>query len=195
MLFPLLCYSKSRVIFEFLQNRSQSLQFSYDPGMKLVGVDTGGTFTDLVFFDGNAISVWKIPSTPDDPARAVLEGLARFPKDAPVIHGSTVATNAFLERKGARVIFYTTKGFEDLIEIGRQARGSLYDLGWERDPPLVQRRDRIGVQERIGPDGKVITPLGRVRKRKSGSIAVGFLHSYANPAHEKEVARQLGGGR
>ncbi len=160
--------------------------------MRLVGVDTGGTFTDLVFLVDGAISAWKIPSTPDDPARAVLEGIARFGNTGRIVHGSTVATNTFLERKGARVVFYTTEGFEDLVEIGRQNRGKLYDLDWTREPPLVPRKDRIGVRERIGPDGKVIVPLGRISKRK-GTLAVGFLHSYANPEHERAAARRLGG--
>jgi N-methylhydantoinase A len=164
--------------------------------MRVVGVDTGGTFTDLILFDGRTVRTHKVLSTPRDPARAVLEGLrALGALDAQVVHGSTVATNAFLERRGARVALVTTRGFEDLLEIGRQARGSLYDLFWSPPEPLVPRARRYGVRERIGPDGRVLVPLDRaaVRRIRERHVAVCFLHSYANPAHERAVARLLPG--
>jgi N-methylhydantoinase A len=162
--------------------------------MRVVGVDTGGTFTDFILFDGRDIRTHKVLSTPDDPSRAVLQGLREIGAlDADVVHGSTVATNAFLERKGARVALLTTKGFEDLLEIGRQERGSLYDLMWERPEPLVPRSRRFGVRERMDAKGRVITPidLAAVRKIRADHVAVCFLHSYANPKHERAAGRIL----
>jgi N-methylhydantoinase A len=165
--------------------------------VRILGVDTGGTFTDFVCFDRGTLLTHKILSTPDDPSRAVLEGLRALGGLGDLVrHGSTVATNAFLERKGARVTLVTTKGFEDLLEIGRQERGSLYDLDWERPEPLVPRSRRVGIRERVGPDGTVITPLDRTalrRLRVADAVAVCFLHSYANPAHERLAGRLLPG--
>jgi N-methylhydantoinase A len=162
--------------------------------MRVVGVDTGGTFTDFILFDGREIRTHKVLSCPDDPSRAVLQGLRELGAlDAEVVHGSTVATNAFLERKGARVTLLTTKGFEDLLEIGRQERGSLYDLMWERPEPLIPRSRRIGVRERIDAKGRVVLPidLAAVQKIRADHVAVCFLHSYANPKHERAVGRIL----
>lgn len=162
--------------------------------MRVVGIDTGGTFTDFILFDGRRIRTHKVLSTPDDPSRAVIEGLRELGAlRAEVIHGSTVATNAFLERKGARLTLVTTRGFEDILEIGRQERGSLYDLRWERPEPLVPRSRRIGVRERIDAAGRVIVPLDRasLRRIQGEHVAVCFLHSYANPAHEREAGRIL----
>src|SRR5882672_9675083 len=164
--------------------------------MRVVGVDTGGTFTDFILFDGRRIRTHKVLSTPDDPSRAVLQGLRELgAEDAEVVHGSTVATNAFLERKGARLTLVTTKGFEDQLEIGRQERGSLYDLNWERPEPLIPRSRRIGVRERMDVHGRVIVPLDReaLRRIKAGNVAVCFLHSYANPKHEREAGKILKG--
>ncbi len=163
--------------------------------MAIVGVDTGGTFSDLVLFDGRSVRVAKVLSTPDDPSRAVLEGLRELGAlDAEVVHGSTVATNAFLERKGAPVTLLTTAGFEDVLEIGRQARGSLYDLGWVRPEPLVPASRRHGIRERIDFRGRELAPLDRaaLRRHRGRNVAVCFLHSYANPAHEREARRILG---
>ncbi|MEZ4483576.1 MAG: hydantoinase/oxoprolinase N-terminal domain-containing protein [Syntrophotaleaceae bacterium] len=100
------------------------------PPTRLLGVDTGGTFTDLVLLDGPAVRTYKLPSTPDDPSRAVLEGVRHLlgEKQGLVFHGSTVATNALLEGKGAKVTLVTTAGFGDLLQIGRQNRGQLYAL-------------------------------------------------------------------
>jgi len=164
--------------------------------MRVVGVDTGGTFTDFILFDGRRIRTHKVLSTPDDPSRAVLQGLRDLgATDAEVVHGSTVATNAFLERKGARLTLVTTKGFEDLLEIGRQERGALYDLMWTRPEPLIPRSRRIGVRERIDAKGRVVTPLdvAALRKVRAEHLAVCFLHSYANPAHERAAGRILKG--
>jgi N-methylhydantoinase A len=163
---------------------------------RVVGVDTGGTFTDFVLVEGGGIRVHKVLSTPDDPSRAVLQGLRELGAlDAQVVHGSTVATNAFLERKGARVTLVTNAGFEDLLEIGRQARGSLYDLDWERPEPLVPASRRIGVRGRIDASGREVEPLDVAALRKlrgRADVAVCFLHSYANPAHERAARRAIG---
>jgi N-methylhydantoinase A len=164
--------------------------------MRVVGIDTGGTFTDFILFGGRTIRTHKVLSTPDDPSRAVLQGLRELGAlDAEIVHGSTVATNAFLERKGARLTLVTTKGFEDLLEIGRQERGSLYDLNWERPEPLIPRSRRIGVRERMDARGRVVTPLDRaaLRRIRAEHAAVCFLHSYANPKHEREAGRILKG--
>jgi N-methylhydantoinase A len=162
--------------------------------MRVVGIDTGGTFTDFVLFDGLQIRAHKVLSTPRDPSIGVLQGLREIGAlDAEVVHGSTVATNCFLERKGARVALVTTKGFEDLLEIGRQDRGALYDLMWERPEPLVPRSRRYGVRERIDARGRVVVPLDRaaLRRIREQHVAVCFLHSYANPKHEREAGRIL----
>lgn len=167
-----------------------------------IGVDTGGTFTDFVAVTRGRRVTLKLPSTPAAPERAVLEGLARLgvgPRTR-VRHGSTVATNALLERKGARVTFVTTEGFEDLLEIGRQERPDIYALDPRRDPPLVPRSRRVGYRERTGPDGESwIRPtaadarrlLARVRETRPESIAVGLLHSYAYPLREAAIGRGL----
>src|SRR5579862_2344808 len=119
-----------------------------------IGVDTGGTFTDCVVFEGGKIKILKVFSTPADPSEAIVEGVFKLAAGHPcfpaleVIHGTTVGTNSLLERRGARVALVTTKGFEDLLEIGRQARPDLYDLTVQQQPPLVPRPLRIGVNER-----------------------------------------------
>jgi N-methylhydantoinase A/oxoprolinase/acetone carboxylase beta subunit len=169
----------------------------------VVGIDTGGTFTDLAAIVGGELRVHKLPSTPDDPATAVIAGLKAIlngvPADA-VTYSSTVATNALLEKKGARVALFVDAGFEDLIEIGRQNRTDLYALAPERPEPLVPRALRIGVGGRTYFDGKIASPLtnselARVRKlaERSGAeaFAVCLLHSYANPASENAIARAL----
>lgn len=170
--------------------------FCSDRSVRIAGVDTGGTFTDLVLFDGRSVRVHKVLSTPDDPSRAVLQGLRELGAvDVQVVHGSTVATNAFLERKGAKVTLLTTAGFEDVLEIGRQNRGSLYDLQWTRPEPLVPAARRVGIRERMDAKGRVLVPLdvAALRKHRGKNVAVCFLHSYANPAHERAAKRLLGG--
>ena len=166
----------------------------------LLAVDTGGTFTDLVLLHDGTITTLKVPSTPADPAQAVLDGIRELVGEgAPfrLLHGSTVATNALLERRGARVVLVTNEGFEDVIEIGRQDRPQLYALVGHRLPPLVDRDDRLGIPGRLGPLGEEIAPLDRgalaglakeIAARGAESIAISLLHSYANAAHERAVA-------
>ena len=168
-----------------------------------IAIDTGGTFTDCVYRIGSRIDVLKLPSTPDDPSRAILEAVSRICKLVPaatieVRHGTTVATNALLERKGARVAFITTAGFEDTLAIARQARPDLYDWNHHRPAPITDLC--FGVPERIGPSGEILlapTPAtldqlrSAIRKSKAKSIAVSLLFSFANPAHEQAVARAL----
>ena len=167
-----------------------------------MGVDTGGTFTDFVALVGGRVVAFKQPSTPVAPERAVLEGLRRLGanRGTRVRHGSTVATNALLERKGARVTFVTNAGFEDLLEIGRQDRPDIYALAPRRVPPLVPAARRIGVPERLGPRGErwrtaTARELGRVAARvratRPEAVAVGLLHAYAAPRREAAIARAL----
>ena len=173
------------------------------PAATAVGVDTGGTFTDVVAWRGGRRVAFKLPSTPREPAAAVLAALARAGADRTtrVRHGSTVATNALLERKGARVTLVTTAGFEDVLEIGRQDRPDIYALQPARIPPLVPRARRLGARERLAAGGKVVTPLTdrevasivrRVRATRPEAIAVGLLHAWSAPAHERRLTRALG---
>jgi len=166
------------------------------------GVDTGGTFTDFVRFGPDGLSVHKQRSTPDDPARAILSGIDQLAGTATVdvVHGSTVATNAVLERKGARVALVTTEGFEDVLRIGRQTRPELYNIFVPPPRPLVDPNLTFGVVERLDAAGRMLMPLDaaaierlatELGTRKVDIIAVCFLHSYLNPAHEIEVAARL----
>jgi len=167
----------------------------------VVAVDTGGTFTDFVVLRTGTIQVHKRASTPTNPALAVLEGLRELlgrEEEFVLAHGSTVATNALLERRGARTAWITNRGFEDLIEIGRQNRPQLYALVGERPPPLVAADDRFGLSGRILSDGSEESPLVAEEMealaeglRHIESLAIGLLHSYANPAHEDTVAEAL----
>ncbi|MGE0700711.1 MAG: hydantoinase/oxoprolinase family protein [Hyphomicrobiaceae bacterium] len=172
-----------------------------------VGVDSGGTFTDicLVAEDGSAIRVWKVPSTPDDPSTAiaagVLEGLteAASAKPADVVsfgHGTTVATNALIQGRGARTGLLTTDGFRDLLEIGRQRRPHLYDLQCDKPPLLVPRDLRKEVPERMRHDGRVEKPLDEAAVRRVAgelkaagveAVAVMLLYAYLDPRHEARV--------
>jgi N-methylhydantoinase A/oxoprolinase/acetone carboxylase beta subunit len=168
-----------------------------------VGVDTGGTFTDLVAIVDGILRVHKVLSTPDDPATAVISGLEAMLAGArpdQVTYSSTVATNSLLEKKGARVAIITNAGFEDLIEIGRQNRDDLYALAPSRPEPLVPRALRIGVAERTLFDAKILLPLTRAElervlrvARHSGAqaFAICLLHSYANPKSENTLERSL----
>jgi N-methylhydantoinase A len=168
----------------------------------ILAVDTGGTFTDVVALVDGRLLVRKVPSTPDDPARAVLEGVRQLAPSGPqvLVHGSTVGTNTLLERTGARVGLVTNRGFEDVLEIGRQNRPQLYALVGHRPPPLVERRDRHGIAGRLGPDGEEEEPvdpreLQALPDRLQGceTVAICLLHSYADPDHEERVAAALGG--
>jgi len=167
-----------------------------------VGVDTGGTFTDFVVIRDGKIEIFKELSTPRQPDDAIMQGLERLESSSvkEVIHGSTVATNALLERKGARTALLTTEGFEDVIIIGRQTRRELYNIFVTRPDPLVPDGLRFGVRERMLYDGSVEQPLDQshlqtlideVQKRDVESIAVSFLYSFANTAHEDIVLAAL----
>ncbi|HEX5474108.1 MAG TPA: hydantoinase/oxoprolinase family protein [Vicinamibacterales bacterium] len=168
-----------------------------------IGVDTGGTFTDFVLLHEGKLRVFKVRSTPGDPSAAIgegLEDLGRSPAKRDIVHGSTVATNAILERKGARVALVMTQGFEDVLAIGRQTRRDLYDVFVEAPKPLVSRDDTIGLPERMLHDGTVLVPLGgadlddlvgRLRAIQPEAVALCLLHSYANPAHEQRVTSHL----
>ncbi len=167
-----------------------------------VGIDTGGTFTDIVRLDERGITVHKLRSTPDDPSRALLAGINQIAAgaDAEITHGSTVATNAVLERKGARVALITTAGFEDVLAIGRQTRAALYDFQVKAPRPLIDAGLVFGVQERVGAAGEVLEALaaveilrvvGLISDVKPDAVAVCLLHSYANGAHEAMLAEAL----
>src|SRR3981189_457245 len=123
-----------------------------------IAIDTGGTFTDCVWVERGVLKTLKVFSTPDDPSRAIGEALRKIGGAAPLtlLHGTTVGTNALLQRKGARVALIATSGFEDVIEIGRQARPRLYDFFFDRVPSLVTRELRFGLQERTAADGQVL---------------------------------------
>ncbi len=155
----------------------------------LVGVDTGGTFTDLVTADGLGV---KVPSTPHDPARAVADAVGRAGPVARLHHGTTVATNALLERRGATVALVTTEGHEDVLEIARQDRPSLYDNFADRPEPLVPRHLRFGVAGRLDGSGHELVPLGRLPALPAvDAVAVCLLHADLNDAHERGVAAAL----
>ena len=171
--------------------------------MIVLGVDIGGTFTDFVLFDGKELKVHKVLSTPHNPAEAVFNGIRYLgvpKKQTSVIHGSTVATNTLLERKGAKVALITTSGYEDVIEIGRQARSSLYDLFICRESPLVPQVLRWGVKERVTATGEVVSGVKKsdlkkistkLKRQGIESAAVCFLFSYKNPANEEAVMNEL----
>jgi len=170
-----------------------------------IGVDTGGTFTDCVILEDSRARIVKVFSTRDDAAQGILAGIRQLTGDQresilEIVHGTTLGTNSLLERRGARVALVTTAGFEDLIEIGRQNRPRLYDLNVRREPPLVPRHLRLGVDERTGASGTILRrpsalALRRLREkvRRSGaeSIALCFLFSFANPQNERAAAREL----
>ncbi len=170
--------------------------------------DIGGTFTDFVLQGDEGTLTLKIPTSQADPAEAVLAGFQRMLEDADVaanlidgvLHGTTVATNAIIERKGAATALITTSGFRDILLIGRQKRYETYDLYMNKPAPLVRRRDIFEIEERMAFDGAVLTPLDAVvldavidQIIEGGyeAIAVALLHSYANPAHERAVRERL----
>ena len=173
-----------------------------EPANARIGIDTGGTFTDFVRLDGGVLTVHKLRTTPDDPSRAILEGIAHLSTGAAadIVHGSTVATNAVLERKGARVALVATKGFEDVLRIGRQTRSELYNFFVPLPRPLVDADLTFGLSERLDSSGQVLIPVSATdvdalaaQLKASGAevIAVCLLHSYVNPAHEHDVTERL----
>src|SRR5579863_5392405 len=161
-----------------------------------IAMDTGGTFTDCVFVRDGRLEILKVPSTPDNPARAIVQALEKVigapEPELELVCGTTVGTNALLERSGGRVALVTTAGFEDVLEIGRQARPKLYDFFVDKAEPLVRARERIGARERLAWDGTVVTELtpreiarvvGAVRRARPEAVAICFLFSFRNPRH------------
>jgi N-methylhydantoinase A len=169
----------------------------------LVGVDTGGTFTDIVLLQEGKIRIHKVLSTPDDPASAILQGLAQLGVAQSLdvlVHGSTVATNAVLEHKGAVTGLITTAGFRDVLEIGRQTRPKLYAINVQKVPPLVPRSLRLEVNERLNELGEVLVELDEaslhaairtLQEAGVEAVAISLLFSFTNPAHERIVAEAV----
>src|SRR5437764_10207684 len=173
------------------------------------GVDIGGTFTDIVLLgDDGERHTKKVSSTVDDYARAIVEGLAALLDEigaeasgiVELLHGTTVASNAILEHKGARTGLITTKGFRDVLEIRNLRMPRLYDMSWTKPPPLVERRLRPEVDERVNAEGGVDKALdaasvekaaGFLRDEGVEAIAICLLHSYLNPAHEIRVKEMV----
>ena len=168
-----------------------------------IAIDTGGTFTDCVWIERGRIGMLKVFSTPADPSLAILEALQKIGSlrgPLTLLHGTTVGTNTLLQRRGARVALVTTAGFEDAIEIGRQARPKLYDFFFDRVEPLVPADLRFGIEERVGSDGGIVQAASqaelqglveRVRHNHPEAIAISLLFSFANPQNEKAVAGAL----
>ena len=169
----------------------------------IVGIDVGGTFTDIAVLQSGRLTVHKLPSTPADPSQGITRGVAETGVDIPAadfVHGSTVATNALLEGKGGRTALVTTLGFEDVLEIGRQNRADLYDLAMERPPPLAPWELRFGLPERVDYTGDILEDLtpesvqavaALLADAEVDGIAVSFLFSFLNPAHEEALAARL----
>jgi N-methylhydantoinase A len=181
---------------------------------RAIAIDTGGTFTDCVWVEDGALKTLKVFSTPDDPSRAIAEALRKVGERGirpsatikkvgaalTLLHGTTVGTNALLQRKGARVALIATAGFEDVIEIGRQTRPRLYDFFFDRIAPLIPRELRFGVKERTDAEGRILerpseAELTRlreaVRRADPEAIAISFLFSFANPENEAAVAASV----
>src|SRR6266487_4600482 len=176
----------------------------------LIGVDIGGTFTDIVVYippqasttASGQLHVYKVPSTPSDPAEGLLRGIQALHAEhgSVIVHGSTVATNALLERKGASAALITTEGFADVLEIGRQHRPALYDLMQQRPPVLIPRERRLELPERLDYQGTVLcaptsqdyeTLLQKLANCEPESIAISLLYAYCNPVHEQALAELL----
>jgi N-methylhydantoinase A len=171
-----------------------------------IGADIGGTFTDIVLETPRRRHSIKLLTTYDAPERALLDGTAALlaeagltPADVALfVHGATLATNALIERRGARTALMTTEGFRDVLEMGTESRFDQYDITMDKPPPLAPRRLRLGVPERIAADGEILLPLdadavraaaAQFRDEGVESVAIAFLHSYANPTHEQEAAQ------
>ncbi|HJP90732.1 MAG TPA: hydantoinase/oxoprolinase family protein [Pyrinomonadaceae bacterium] len=172
-----------------------------------IGVDTGGTFTDFVFERDGRLQLFKLPSTPADPSLAIREGLTRICTEIgarvdriEVVHGTTVGTNALLQRRGAHIALVTTKGFEDVLAIGRQARPELYNLNAVKPPPIVDDELRLGISERVVASGEVLEPLDdrelqrlvrKLRRADVEAVAISLLFSFLHPEHEERIASVL----
>jgi N-methylhydantoinase A len=170
-----------------------------------VAIDIGGTFTDIALFtDDGLIHQSKVSSTPDDPSRAVVDGIVQLLAElgiapravAEVLHGTTVGSNTILQRKGAKTGLITTRGFRDVLEIGRIRMPDMFDLTWEKPKPLVPRRYRMEVTERLAADGSVVVPLSESDVIVAGkaliaedieAVAIAFINSYRNDAHERQA--------
>ncbi len=169
--------------------------------MSILGVDVGGTFTDFYYLTESGLQIHKRPSTPANPAASILEGIAEMGwRPDEVVHGTTVATNTVLERKGASVAFVTTAGFRDLLQIGRQARPRIYDFEPSRPPPLVPRELCFEVAERIDYQGNVLQPLPpdeiealvqKLTEAAPDAVAVCLLFAHLNPEHERRIGVEL----
>ncbi|HUT86757.1 MAG TPA: hydantoinase/oxoprolinase family protein [Candidatus Heimdallarchaeota archaeon] len=174
----------------------------------VIGIDIGGTFIDIVVIDNGRLRLFKVPSTPQAPADGVIAGLAKLIEQGEVVpaqvrriaHGSTIATNALLERKWAKTALVTTRGFRDVLEIGRQNRPCLYDLFFERIAPIVPRNLRIELAERVDARGEILRSLNQeeveclipwLRENGVEAVAVVFLFSYLNSTHERAVGEHL----
>src|SRR6185312_14417203 len=171
----------------------------------IVGIDVGGTFTDLFYSEDGvtAHTVLKVPSTPDDPSRGLVDALRAAGIDPThldlIIHGTTIATNAVIERKGARCALITTRGFRDVLELGRRDRPHMYGLTGMQEP-LIPRDRRWEITERIDHRGNVLTPIdaaelhalvAALQAQDVAAVVVSLMHAYANPEHEERIARQL----
>ena len=168
-----------------------------------IAIDSGGTFTDCLWLDANRLRILKVFSTPADPSQAIAAAIQKITgahDDVIVLHGTTVGTNTLLQRKGARVAFVTTAGFEDSIEIGRQNRPKLYDFFFEKDPPLAPAELRFGVPERVSAQGEILrSPTvaelaaleAQIAAQSPQAIAISLLFSFANPENERAVMQKL----
>ena len=167
-----------------------------------VGIEVGGTFTDLVMSDGKNIKTAKVPSTPASPDEGAMLAIKaaglKLDEISELIHGSTVATNAVLERKGGRVCFFVTQGTKDLLLIQRHDRRAIYDLQYQKPSPVVPRHHTYEINERIAADGKIVSDLDSevtsnlvkdiLKQENFDSVAICFLHSYLNPIHERALS-------
>jgi N-methylhydantoinase A len=167
-----------------------------------IAIDTGGTFTDCVWIEAGRLRMLKVFSTPADPSKAIVEAIRKIAYEGELIllHGTTVGTNTLLERKGARTALVTTAGFEDAIEIGRQARPKLYDFFFDRIEPLIAKELRFGINERTASGGEILTAptpqalhtlAQQIAAAKPQSVAISLLFSFANPKNEEAVADAL----
>jgi N-methylhydantoinase A len=188
-------------------NKIRDRQSSKHGSKVRVGVDTGGTFTDFVYEINGQLEIFKLASTPLDASLAISAGLKHISDqtgvalaDIEVVHGTTVGTNALLQRRGARTALITTRGFEDVLPIGRQARPELYNLNAVKPPPLVADELRFGVRERVLSTGEILEPLNeaelvglvkRLRDARVESVAICLLFSFVESAHEEKIARAL----
>ncbi|HEV8428666.1 MAG TPA: hydantoinase/oxoprolinase family protein [Pyrinomonadaceae bacterium] len=191
-----------------IKNKEQSTKHQAQSSkLTRVGVDTGGTFTDFVFEQDGSLNLFKLPSTPADPSLAIQQGLTRICTETglqlqqiEIVHGTTVGTNALLQRRGARTALIATRGFEDVLAIGRQARPELYNLNAVKPPPLVPDDLRLGITERVVASGEVIQPLKedelrklfrKLKQAKVEAVAISLLFSFLHPEHEERIASSL----